>query len=155
FSERSLLATAATIGILETPLAGGAVGRVDHAGSLRLRLLGGELASVSRVQLLNGANVLAVRSNTGSWELLQFETVEEVAPASWLLTRLLRGQLGTEDAMEAGAAAGAFAVLIDETVTAAGLRASEIGLPLNWRVEPTGMVNGADDIAAASATGGL
>ncbi|MGE3307024.1 MAG: glycoside hydrolase TIM-barrel-like domain-containing protein, partial [Rhizobiaceae bacterium] len=138
FSERAALLRPATIGTLAEPLAPGAMRGIVRRGPLVVTLLDGEFASVSRAQLLNGANVLAVRSLSGAWEVLQFETAEEFSAATWRLSGLLRGQLGTTDAMLAGSAAGADAVLLDEAVRPAGQTTPELGLTLNWRVAPTG-----------------
>jgi len=62
----------------------------------------------------------------------------ETAPSEWLLTTLLRGQLGTREAMQAGAPQGADFVLIDQAVVPAGLKREECGLPLSWRTGPAG-----------------
>ena len=69
--------------------------------------------------------------------------------------RLLRGQLGTNDAMAAGAAAGADVVLLDGAVQAAGLREGEAGLELSWRVGPAGREFGADMTVTETHTGGV
>ena len=145
----------ATIGELSAPLPPGHSGRLQHAGGLAVRLYGGELASVSLVKLLGGANLCAIRALNGAWELLQFRQAEEIEPGHWLLTTLLRGQLGTEDAMDAGAATGAAFVLIDAAVAKAGLPAELTGLPLNWRIGPAGGDFGGDDFVAASVAGGI
>jgi hypothetical protein len=67
----------------------------------------------------------------------------------------LRGQLGTEDAAAAGALAGASFALLDEAVKPAGLLSSEIGLPLNWRVGPSGEDFSGPAFGAYTETGGL
>ena len=54
------------------------------------------------------------------------------------MTGLLRGQLGTDDAMRAGAEPDADVVLLDDAVRPAGLLATEAGLSLTWRVGPAG-----------------
>lgn len=139
FALRATLDRRAVLGVLEENLPPGRVlGRIDRSAMLTVRLYEGELESVSRAQLLNGANAVAVKSLNGIWEILQFEGAEEIAPSIWRLSRLLRGQLGTDDAMQAGAANGADVVLLDEAIRPAGLRAEEIGLELNWRVGPAG-----------------
>jgi hypothetical protein len=107
------------------------------------------------LQLLNGANAAVIRSASGAWELVQFENAEEIAPSVWRLTGLLRGQLGTEDAMEAGAIAGASFVLLDDAVKPVGLLSSEIGLSLNWRVGPIGEDFSGPSFGAYTETGGL
>jgi hypothetical protein len=106
-----------------------------------VELSDGELQSVSRSLLLNGANLAAVETQSGNWELLQFEIAEEIDDGTWRLGSLLRGQGGTSDLAAVGAPAGARFVLLDDAVVPAGLRSSEIGLELNWRVGPEGVVD--------------
>ncbi|MCV3240029.1 phage tail protein [Mesorhizobium sp. ZC-5] len=155
FVQRASVGVAATIGRLVDPLGAGFEGRIDRTGTITVKLFDGELASVSQLQLLNGANVAAIRSAIGVWELVQFETVEEYAPGEWSLTGLLRRQLGTTDAMAAGAAAGADFVLIDEAVRAAGLLPGECGLAMNWRVGRAGHDFSAANFVQRTETGGI
>ena len=155
FSQRASIGRPATIGQLVDPLGAGYVGRVDRKGVITVRLIDGELASVSRLQLLNGANVAAIRSAIGVWELIQFEAAEEFQPGVWRLADLLRGQLGTTDAMAAGAPSGADFVLIDDAVRPAGLLPAECGLALNWRIGPAGYDLSADNFTPRAETGGV
>ena len=156
FSVRTTIERPANLGELLEPLPAGAFeGRVDGAETITVALFDAEAASVSRLQLLNGANVAAVRSDGDVWEILQFETAEEISAGVWLLSGLLRGQLGTGDAMGVGAEAGAPFVMLDDRVKSAGLLAGEIGLPLNWRVGPSGTVISEDTFADHSEAGGL
>ncbi len=155
FAERATIAAPAVVGRLLDPLFGGFEGRIDRAGAVRVRLFEGELASISRLQMLNGANAAAVRSSAGTWEVLQFEAAEEVDASIWQLTSLLRGQLGTGDAMAAGAPEGADFVLLDERVRPAGLDAHEAGIALSWRVAPAGSDLASAGVAASVETGGL
>lgn len=138
FGERATVTAPATLGHIEAELLPGFEGRIDPFGAVVVRLLEGELESVSRLRMLNGANAAAIRSSSGAWEVLQFQTAEEIAPSHWQLTGLLRGQLGTGDAMMAGAGTGADFALLGEAVVPAGLQGSEIGLELNWRVVHSG-----------------
>ncbi|HEV2897740.1 MAG TPA: hypothetical protein VGX71_07890 [Pseudaminobacter sp.] len=73
----------------------------------------------------------------------------------WRLSDLLRGQLGTSDAMAAGAPADADFVLLDDAVEPAGLRASETGLLLNWRVGPSDTDISSENFFAHAGIGGL
>lgn len=155
FALRSVAATPAFLGTLAAPVGPGFCGRIDRVGRITVAMHSGELASVSRLQLLNGANVAAMRSAAGIWEVLQFETAEEIAPSVWELRGLLRGQLGTDDAMLAGAADGADFVLLDQAVRPAGLLAAEVGLPLNWRAGPTGEDFSGETFAQQRVAGGL
>lgn len=155
FTQRSTIGQPADLGVLTAALPPGVVGRIDRSATITVELYGGELASVSRALLLNGANSVAIRSAGGAWEIVQFETAEEIAPDTWRLSSLLRGQLGTDDAMAAGAAAGTHLVVLDEAVQTAGLSAGEAGLLLNWRVGPAGSDLSSEDFAEHSGVGGL
>jgi len=156
FSLRTTLTRRATMGVLEQALSGGAVeGRIDRSADVVARLWDGELQSISRMQMLNGANAAAIRSLTGAWEILQFEEAEEIAASVWRLSGLLRGQLGTNEAMAAGAEIGAPFVLLDEAVAPAGLKAEEIGLELNWRIGPAGYDISGDKFVLTTAIGGM
>src|SRR5690606_31961966 len=123
FLLRTVIAEKAVMGRLLTPLAAGEVeGRFDLAPAPMVELLDGELQSVTLAQLLNGVNAAAVLASNGAWEILQFQRAEETEINRWKLSCLLRGQLGTNDAMSAGAEVGAPFVLLNEAVIAAGLK---------------------------------
>lgn len=155
FELRTTLTRRATVGELAEALPPGAEGRLDEFGALVVGLYAGALSSVPLAQMLNGANVLAVRSSAGSWEIVQFAEADEIEPGVWRLTRLLRGQLGTSDAAAAGAAAGADVVLLDNAVVSAGLREGEAGLELMWRVAPAGRDFGEDHTVTETHAGGV
>lgn len=138
FVFRSGVARPARLGRLVGGLAPGFCGRIDRSGSILVELFDAQVASVSTAQLLNGANAAALRSAAGMWEVVQFSTAEEIAPQLWRLSGLLRGQLGTDDAMAGGAPPGADFVLLDDAVRPAGLLDNEAGLLLNWRAGPSG-----------------
>lgn len=138
FEYRRQALSNAVIGELTAPLAGAFSGRIDRANAIELTVPSGEFASVTETALLSGRNLLAVEAANGGWEVIQFLSAEETAPNAWRLTGLLRGQGGTEDAMQAGAAMGARAVLLDEAVVPAGLTAAEIGLSLQLRIGVAG-----------------
>ena len=130
----------ATLGRLVEPLLPGPVGRFDGANALVVEVLGGAFASASRMAVLSGANRIAVRTGTGGWEVIGFVEAEEIAVGRFRLTGLLRGLGGTEDAMAAGAAAGAEIVALDEAVRPLGLVNAERGAAQNWILEPMGLV---------------
>lgn len=134
YAARSTFDLPATLGSLASALDETVSDRIDSWTALDVDLLNGALGSASAALVLNGANAAAVQSASDAWEVIQFERAEEIAPGRWRLSRLLRGQLGTGDAMRAGAAMGAPFVLLDAAVGPVGLRANEIGLTLNWRV---------------------
>lgn len=155
YSLRSSPSRQAVTGTLTAPLPAGVVGRFDLSHDIVVDLADGELTSLSSLQLLNGGNVAAIRSLAGGWEVIQFREAEEIEPDVWRLSDLLRGQLGTDDAMAAGAATGADFVLLDEAVQPAGLLASEIGLPLNWRAGASGADFSDANFSLNEETGGV
>ncbi|WP_421852447.1 baseplate multidomain protein megatron [Oricola sp.] len=138
FEHRTDITAPAVMGKLDAPLAGSFSGRLDFANAILLSIPSGEFSSVSRAHLLAGQNSIAIHTQDGGWEVVQFATAEEVSAGQWRLSGLLRGQGGTEDAMASGATAGARAVLLDQAVVPVGLRAWETGLELQLRVGPAG-----------------
>ncbi|WP_348533599.1 phage tail protein [Hyphomicrobium sp. CS1GBMeth3] len=138
YALRATATAPAIIGLTTGPLPLGPLGIVDRASRLRVELGGGELSSVTRMQLLAGANAAAIRNADGGWEVLQFETATLVGESTYELTDLLRGQAGTEREMRAPLAAGAPFVLLGGEVTRVNIAPAEVGLPLLWRYGPAG-----------------
>lgn len=136
FALTAFASQPATMGETMSALPAGPSGRFDTANILRIRLDYGALASVSDVALLSGANAAAVEHGPGRWEIVQFRNATLVAPATYDLSMLLRGQHGTEDAMSDTLPAGARFVLLDTALTRLELTPDEIGLPFNWRFGP-------------------
>ena len=68
--------------------------------------------------------------------MLQFADAELIAANSYRLTRLIRGQGGSEAAMLTGASVGADFVLIDAAVETLPVGAESIGIPLRFRFGP-------------------
>ena len=112
--------------------------RYDRSNTLRVALTQGEIASITEEALLAGGNLAAVENADGDWELLQFKIATLVAPGTYDLSVLLRGQFGSEAAMRSPVAAGARFLLLDEAVTAADMVSGDVGLMLNWRYGPLG-----------------
>jgi hypothetical protein len=103
-----------------------------HPASFHVQLYGGALASVSDTAVFSGANAAAVQHADGSWEVLQFANAELTGSRTYKLSRLLRGQGGTEYAMSAALPAGSPFVVLDPHVLtiASGLDALERALQL-------------------------
>lgn len=72
----------------------------DNANSVFVRIYDANqsLTSANYLAVLNGANPLAVLTPSGDWEILQYVNASLLPGSSdtYELTRLLRGQLGTE-----------------------------------------------------------
>lgn len=78
----------------------------------------------------------------GVWEVLQFGSAELMSPGRWRLRRLLRGQLGTQDAIGNPTPAGAQVVMLDAAVADLSNADADVGLPWNWRIGPARVVAG-------------
>ena len=92
---------------------------------------------MTSLQLFAGANIAAVRNGDGEWEVVQFRTAELIAPGTYELSELLRGQGGTGFAMRPAVAAGARFVLVNTALARLDLAAAEIRLPYQWRAGPS------------------
>jgi hypothetical protein len=136
FALKSLATAPAVIGETLDPLPAGPPGRYDRASRLRVRIGTGQLVSASQLALLAGANAAAVRNADGEWEVLQFEVATLVGAGTYELSRLLRGQAGTEGAMRAPLPAGARFVLLGAQLARVDMTVDDIRLPFNWRYGP-------------------
>ncbi|MFN3614872.1 MAG: hypothetical protein ACK4WC_09975, partial [Rubrimonas sp.] len=126
----------ARIGVLAFDLWPGPVSRFDFGNALTLDLFTGTLESVTDLALFGGANALAIESASGIWEIVQAGAAELLAPGRYRLTRLLRGQRGTEGAMGNPAPAGARVVLLDTALASLPIAEVDLGIPWNWRIGP-------------------
>jgi hypothetical protein len=132
------LTRAAIIGRTTADFYSGPLWRWDTVNELRIRLYSGALASADDLAVLGGANALALQNADGDWEIVQFAAATLTAPKEWTLTRLLRGQCGTESAMRAPLAAGAQVVLLDGALQQLDLDRSEATLPFHYAWGPSG-----------------
>src|SRR5690606_31161544 len=82
----------------------------------------------------------AVENAHGEWEIVQFATAELVSGPSpggrYKLSKLLRGQRGSEHAMASPVAAGARVLALTSALGQPGITASDVGLPIVWRAGP-------------------
>jgi hypothetical protein len=130
------LSRPSAIGQTTADFAAGPLWCWDQTNSLNINLAQGTLASTDDLSVLGGANVIAVQNAAGDWEIVQFANVVLTAPGRWTLSRLLRGQAGSENAM--GALAGARVVVLDGAMSQLALQTSEATLPFNYLWGPNG-----------------
>ena len=127
---------AAILGRTTADFYSGPLWRWDEVGALRIRLSSGSVASQDDLAVLGGANAIAVQNADGAWEVVQFATATLTAPNAWTLSRLLRGQAGTESAMRDPVAAGARVVLLDGAPAQLDLKQNEATLPFHYAWGP-------------------
>jgi hypothetical protein len=133
--ELTAVATApAIVGETLDALPRGPVAIFDDANRFRVRLYGGALASVADRALFDGANLAALQQPDGRCEVIQFANATLVGENIYELSRLLRGQGGTETAMADLLAAGAGFVLLDPQVVPVARGIEQLGRPLSLRV---------------------
>lgn len=136
FTLATTLGRPARMGRLVSPLYAGPVSRFDLGNVAVVDLAFGTLASVTDLALFAGANALAVEASAGVWEVLQAGVAELIAPGRYRLTRLLRGQRGTEAAIGSPAPAGVRVVMLDEALLPLPVPEAALGLAANWRFGP-------------------
>ena len=132
-----LIERAAVIGVTETALVRAVPSRWDNGPGLRAKFYGGSLAAADPMAVLNGANVLAIGSGTDDvWEVLQFADAALVAENTYQLTRLLRGQGGTDGLIPDSWPVGSYVVALTAAVGQLDLAASARDLARHYRVGP-------------------
>lgn len=111
---------------------------IDKSSVLQVALYAGSLASVTELQMLNGANHFAVGAD-GRWEIIAAQTCALQSDGTYLLTNLMRGRFGTE--RYAANSAGDLVVLMDENALQyRTLNTSQIGLSTKYRALANGRV---------------
>lgn len=129
----------ATVGVTTAPLPAGQVGRWSPE-VLSVRLFNdSDMVSRPVVDVLGGANALAIEQAPGRWEIVQFRNAEILGGRGWRLSGLLRGQAGTEWTRAAGPLpAGARVVVLDAGVLPVDMTPEDVGRPLWWKAVPVG-----------------
>ena len=136
YQLKALVPAPAAMGTTLDVLPTGPEGRIDWRANVRVKLSQGILTSADMVTMLGGANTAAIKNASGDWEVIQFLNAILTDVNTYQLSGLLRGQGGTEAAMQANVAAGASFVLLDSAVTRVPMSAGELNLPYNWRYGP-------------------
>lgn len=120
------LTSRATLGTLTVPLGTGAMFTWDAVNAIEVDLLSGHLSSRDDAEVLAGANRIAVETDAGEWEVVGFAEAELTAPRAYRLTRLLRGQSGTDHAIGA-TSIGNRVLLLDSRATVESVDPSWLG----------------------------
>ena len=129
----------ATCGETLSDLPSGPPSRFDHGTRLQVKMHSGALEAISDLELFEGGNAVAIQNSAGAWEVLQFRDAVLVGSDTYELSTFLRGQAGTETAMDTPVAAGAPFVLINGAVVQANLDAGDVGREKIWRYGPASL----------------
>ena len=126
----------AIVGVTTTTLDAGPIGAWDRR-TIEVKLVSGTLASVSPEALFAGANTLVIGDGTPSnWEVVQFANVQLIAPRTYVLTQLLRGQAGSDAVMPRDWPAGSKVVLMNGRPEQIVIPTASRGLSRHYRWGP-------------------
>ncbi len=102
--------------------------------SVKVHVVGQNLQSLPRIDVLNGGNVGALRNGSGEWEVFQFETAILTGPDEYTLGNLLRGQAGTDAFVPDVWPVDTDFVLLDGSAVQIALSTTARGLARHYRV---------------------
>jgi hypothetical protein len=131
-SSVASLSGSATLGVLTGALAAGSIFVWDDINAIELTVYSGHLSSRDDDEVLAGANRIAVATDAGDWEVIGFANADLIGPQSYRLTRLLRGQMGTDWAI-GPAAAGNAVLLLDSRATLLPVSPAWLGTTVDLR----------------------
>ncbi len=154
FERVALAAVPAIVGQTLDALPAGPTGRWDYKNKIRIKLAAGQLSSMDDLKIFGGANAAALRRADGAWEVLQFSQADLVAENTYQLSRLLRGQLGTEWAMGDPLPEGAPFVFLDSSLVAVARGTDLLGRSFDYRVGAASLDVGSVNMTNLSATVG-
>ncbi|MDO6727240.1 glycoside hydrolase/phage tail family protein [Cognatishimia sp. 1_MG-2023] len=137
YQLNTLLSARSTVGLLETPLSVAQSGVFDRGAGLRVRMISGQLSSVSEEAVLNGANLAVIGDGSaGNWEVIQFQTADLVGAGIYELSNRLRGQAGTDALATQEWPVGSWFVLINARSQQIELTRAMRGIERTYRVGP-------------------
>lgn len=110
---------------------------IDTASVLWVSMVSGTLASVTELQMLNGANYFAY-GNDGRWEIIAAETCALQGDGTYLLSNLLRGRFGTEWAVATHTDVDVLVYLNPASLQFASMSLNQIGQQKSYRAVSIG-----------------
>jgi hypothetical protein len=137
-TRRARATQAAIMGELLWALYPGPIDRWDDGNVVRVKIYNGALQSVTKDALLDGANVFAIESDAGEWEIVQARACVLVAPNEYQLSDFLRGLQGSAHAMRSPAPVGARIIKLDPSLARATIAAHEWHDVLRLAAPPAG-----------------
>ncbi|MDF1726375.1 MAG: phage tail protein, partial [Sulfitobacter sp.] len=127
----------AAMGRTQSALARACAGLMDRGSGVVVRMRHGELSSISHEALLSGGNLAAIGDGSvGGWEVIQFAQAELVAPQTWWLSDLIRGQGGSDALTPAVWPEGSEFVLLNGAVGQIDYSPALRRVPQHFRIGP-------------------
>lgn len=138
YQVNTVIERPAIMGVSETTLPLAKPGLWSKGVQLRVKLQSGALSSVSMERVLAGANAAAIGDGTnGNWEVFQFAKADLVAPDTYELSDLLRGQAGTDGVMPDVWPESSRVVFLDGAPLQITQELSQRGLERHFRIGPS------------------
>ena len=132
-----LLTGASIIGQTQTVLPNACAGLFDRGPALRVKLIRGDLQSVSLDQVLAGANLAVIGDGSAqNWEVFQFAEAEIVDENTFEVSMRLRGQAGSNGVVTSPWPTGSIFVLLDGQPRQIDLASSARGVTQHYRYGP-------------------
>ncbi|SHE50480.1 Putative phage tail protein [Loktanella atrilutea] len=133
---QEVLRSRSVMGTLTAPLPRGRTALWDRH-VLQVKLVSGALKAVDPEAVLAGANVLAIGDGSADdWEIVQFAQAQLIAPQTYQLTELLRGQRGSSAMIRDVWPAGSRVVLMDGRPEPVTIPTAARGLVRHFRYGP-------------------
>jgi hypothetical protein len=133
--------TEATVGTLQGAVAAGAADVIDGVTTITVQLQSGDLSSITQAAMYAGgagSNAAAIGRH-GSWEIIQFQDVEDLGDGLFRLSTLLRGRRGTEWAVGTAEDQDRFVLLTGAGVYRVPLQLQELGREYLYRAVAVGL----------------
>jgi len=127
------------IGYATAAIGAGATHIVDSSNRLNVRLLYGTLASVTELQMYNGANHFAYGAH-GRWEIIAAKTVVDESNGTYTLRDLMRGRFGTERYCATHGTTDQIVLLDQGLLRFIGMDVASINLSRLWRAVTRGAI---------------
>lgn len=126
-----------TVGTCRDSLAVNSGALFDLGGSLRVDMIAGELESITESQMLEGGN-MALYGADGRWEVIRFQNATLQTDGSYILTKFVRGDKGTEWATGLHVAGDVLVMAADPDNAFVGSPVESIGLQRTYRAVTSG-----------------
>ncbi len=144
YETNTVIGNQSIVGETTTDLGSGPIWVWDMANTVTVRLYGSNDALESRddASVLNGANTMLIQTPSGEWEVFQFANAALNGDGSYTLSRLLRGQYGTEPYMGDPTPTGARVIVYDSiSLGALSGTLDLLGVDLALRHGPSGLTS--------------